>query len=90
VKSNRTMTDILSLAAAERAVVNYVLKQRRSSFAQIAQHTQTSSDDLQPMLDKLVADGFLSKDIDVGNYQIAVRTKPHRPGAEQLWDAISG
>ncbi|MEM8502356.1 MAG: hypothetical protein AAF716_04305 [Cyanobacteria bacterium P01_D01_bin.1] len=86
---SRTMTDILSLADADREIVNWVLKQQRSTLDQISQHTQKSSDDLKLTLTQLVSEGFLSEDAETGNYQIAVRTKPRRPSAEKLWDTIS-
>lgn len=83
------MTDILSLADAEREVVNWVLKQRHSTSAQVSAHTQKPLGEVQPLLDRLVTEGFLAENKDTGNYQIAVRTKPQRPSAEKLWDTIS-
>ncbi|MGC1308573.1 MAG: hypothetical protein WA885_15210 [Phormidesmis sp.] len=83
------MSDILTLEDAERSVVNWVLRQRRSTLAQISQQLQKSPIELCPMLDRLVADGFLSKSAETGRYQISVRTKPQRSGSEHLWDALS-
>lgn len=89
MKQSRTMTDILALAEAERAIVNWVLKQRRSTLTQIAQQVEKSPDELRPILTQLIRDGFISENEETGHYQIAVRTRPHRPGADQLWNAIS-
>ena len=83
------MTDVLALAEPERSVVNWVLKRRRGTLAQIAQQMGKSPDELRPMLQKLIVDGFLLENEETGNYQIAVRTRPQRPGADQLWNAIS-
>lgn len=84
----QTMTDILLLKDAERTVVNWVLRQRRSTLAQISQQVQKSPDELRPMVNQLVAAGFLLENAETGRYQIAVRTRPQRPSAEKLWDAI--
>jgi DNA-binding IclR family transcriptional regulator len=93
MKPSRTMTDVLSLAEAERSVVNYILRQRRSTLSQISQQLEIPTTDLQPLLNRLVSEGFLTEAAETASetaiYQIAVRTRPHRPSAEKLWDALS-
>jgi hypothetical protein len=88
MKSAQTMTDILLLNDAERSVVNWVLRQRRSTLTQIAQQVNKSPDELRPMLHQLVTSGFLWESAETGCYQIAVRTRPQRPSTEPLWNRL--
>ena len=83
------MTDILSLAEAERPVVNWVLRKRRCTLEQISQQIEKSPEELRPILNQLVSAGFLLEDIETEKFRIAVRTKPQRPSTEKLWDALS-
>ncbi len=87
MKSAQTMTDVLLLNDAERSIVNWVLRQRRSTLAQLSAQFRQSPEALSALLDQLVAAGFLLE--TVGQYRVAVRTKPYRPSTEQLWDALT-
>ncbi|ESA38971.1 hypothetical protein N836_29695 [Leptolyngbya sp. Heron Island J] len=88
VKNRRTMIDVLSLADVERSVVHYIMRQRRSTPAQLSHHFKKTVADIQPILNQLVTDGFLSKDLESDSYQIAISSRPQRPSAEKLWDMI--
>ena len=88
-KNSRTMLDVLSLADLERSVVHYIMRQRRSTLAQLSHHFNKTVADIQPLLNQLVIDGFLSKDPKSDRYQISISSRPKRPSAEKLWDIIS-
>ena len=87
-KNRPTMLDVLSLADAERSIVHYVMRQRRSTIAQLSHHFSKTVAEIQPLLHQLVAAGFLSKDLKSDSYQIAISSRPRRPSAEKLWDII--
>lgn len=89
VKNRRTMLDVLSLADVERSLVHYIMRQRRSTLAQLSHHFNKTVADIQPLLNQLVTDGFLLKDPKSDSYQIAISSRPQRPSAEKLWDIIS-
>ena len=86
-KNRPTMLDVLSLADAERSIVHYVMRQRRSTITQLSHHFSKPVAEIQPLLHQLVAAGFLSKDSS-DSYQIAIISRPRRPSAEKLWDII--
>ena len=83
------MIDVLSLADVERSVVYYIIRQRRSTLAQLSHHFNKTVADIQPLINQLVTDGFLSKDPKSDSYQIAIISRPQRLSAEKLWDMIS-
>ena len=89
MKNSRTMIDVLSLADVERSVVYYIIRQQRSTLAQLSHHFNKTVADIQPLINQLVTDGFLSKDPKSDSYQIAIISRSQRLSAEKLWDMIS-
>lgn len=86
----RTMTDLLALADAERTLVNWLLRQRGASLADIVAHTHIESADLQATLDKLIAAGFLifSDDADPALFKPNLVSRKPRTMPEKLWKAL--
>lgn len=89
VNNYRTMLDVLSLADVERSVVYYIMRQRRSTLAQLSYRFNKATEDIQPLPNQLITDGFLSIDPKSDSYQIAIGSRHQRSSAEKLWDSIS-
>ncbi|WP_035990575.1 helix-turn-helix domain-containing protein [Leptolyngbya sp. KIOST-1] len=84
------MTDLLGLADPERTLVNWLVRQRRASLADIVAHTQMEAAAAQALVDKLLAGGFLVVE-DGSNPAIfkpnLVSRKP-RTVPDKLWNAL--
>ncbi|MBE9108628.1 MarR family transcriptional regulator [Nodosilinea sp. LEGE 07298] len=84
------MTDLLGLPDAERTLVNWLVRQRGASLADIVAHTQAEPAAVQNMLDNLLAAGFLTTD-EASNPALfkpnLVSRKP-RTVPDKLWNAL--
>jgi hypothetical protein len=86
----KTMSDLLTLADPERTLVNWLLRQRGASLADIVAYTQTEPAALQAMLDNLTAAGFLSlhDDADPAVFKPNLVSRRPRTMPEKLWKAV--
>ncbi|WP_228052311.1 helix-turn-helix domain-containing protein, partial [Nodosilinea sp. LEGE 07298] len=86
----KLMTDLLGLPDAERTLVNWLVRQRGASLADIVAHTQAEPAAVQNMLDNLLAAGFLTTD-EASNPALfkpnLVSRKP-RTVPDKLWNAL--
>jgi hypothetical protein len=84
------MTDLLTLADPERTLVNWLLRQRGASLADIVAHTQAEPAALQAMLDNLTATGFLilHEDADPAVFKPNLVSRRPRTMPEKLWKAV--
>ncbi|PZV09281.1 MAG: hypothetical protein DCF32_02880 [Leptolyngbya sp.] len=86
----KTMTDLLGLAAPERSLINWLLRQRGASLADIVAHTQAAPATIQTMLGDLTAAGFLTlhNDVDPAVYKPNLVSRKPRILPEKLWKAV--
>lgn len=86
----RTMTDLLALADPERTLVNWLLRQRGASLADILAHTQVEPATMQAMLDTLIAGGFLTVNpaADPAIFKPNLVSRKPRTMPEKLWKAV--
>lgn len=86
----RTMTDLLALADPERSLLNWLLRQRGASLADILAHTQVEAAAVQAMLENLIAGGFLtvSQATDPAVFKPHLVSRRVRTVPEKLWKAV--
>lgn len=86
----KSLTDLLALADPERTLVNWLLRQRGASLADIITYTQAEPVVLQARLDNLVAAGFLTLDGDADRtlYKPSLISRQPRTTPEALWKAV--
>lgn len=96
----KTMTDLLALADPERSLLNWLVRQRRASLADMIAHTQADPAAVQAMVDGLIRDGFLiplEEGARVEGTQVedsSVMFKPNllsrkpRTVPDQIWKAL--
>ncbi|MBE9158463.1 MarR family transcriptional regulator [Nodosilinea sp. LEGE 06152] len=86
----RTMTDLLGLPDPERTLVNWLVRQRGASLADILAHTQTEPAAVQATLDNLLTAGFLTVDeaSDPALFKPNLVSRKPRTLPDQLWNAL--
>ncbi len=84
----RTMTDVLTLAETQRLLVNWILRNREASIDQLSEQLQQNRQTLLPLLEELILDGFIYKDIQNGHYKTTIRTRLNRKVPQKIWDAL--
>ncbi|MBD2113433.1 MULTISPECIES: hypothetical protein [Cyanophyceae] len=86
----KTMTDLLALAEPERTLLNWLLRQRGASLADIMAHTQAEPAAIQAMLDNLMATGFLILHNDAAPPVFKPNLISRKPRAmpEELWESV--
>ncbi|MEA5451458.1 hypothetical protein VB780_22960 [Leptolyngbya sp. CCNP1308] len=84
------MTDLLILADPERALVNWLLRQRGASLADILAHTQAEPATVHATLDNLIAEGFLSvsEATDPAIFKPNLISRRPRTIPDQLWKSV--
>jgi hypothetical protein len=87
----KTMTDLLALADAERTLVNWLVRQRGASLAEIAMQLHHPLEEAEAMVEALIELGFLTADASVEPTVFKPNLVSHRPRAVpgSLWDALS-
>ncbi|WP_017300801.1 MarR family transcriptional regulator [Nodosilinea nodulosa] len=86
----KTMTDLLLLADPERTLVNWLVRQRGASIAEIAVHLGTEPTLVQALLDDLIAAGFVTVDLtsDPAVFKPNLISRKPRTVPDQLWKAL--
>jgi DNA-binding IclR family transcriptional regulator len=84
------MADILTLADPERTLMNWLVRQRAASLADVVAHTQTDSTLAQGRLNALVAAGFLNVDdtADPIIFKLNLVSRQTRSLPDELWQAF--
>ncbi|MGB3309170.1 MAG: helix-turn-helix domain-containing protein [Nodosilinea sp.] len=86
----KTMTDLLGLPDPERTLVNWLVRKRGASLADIVAHTRAEPAAVQAMLNDLLATGFLAVD-DVSGpavFKPNLVSRQPRTVPDRLWNAI--
>ena len=84
----KTMTDLLVLPDSERTLVNWLVRQRGASLADIVAHTQAEPAAVQEMLDKLLTAGFLTVDEASDLFKPNLVSRKPRTVPDKLWNAL--
>ncbi|MGG6238976.1 hypothetical protein ACQ4N7_10075 [Nodosilinea sp. AN01ver1] len=86
----KTMTDLLVLPDAERTLVNWLVRQRGASLADIVAHTQAEPAAVQTTLDNLLSAGFLTVDeaSDPALFKPNLVSRKPRTVPDKLWNAL--
>ncbi|MFQ4138649.1 hypothetical protein PGN35_020280 [Nodosilinea sp. PGN35] len=84
------MTDLLSLADAERTLVNWLVRQRGASFSDLVAHTQLAPATLEATLNELLAAGFLTLDeaAEPPRFKPNLISRKPRTVPDPLWRAL--
>jgi predicted transcriptional regulator len=84
------MTDLLGLPDAERTLVNWLVRQRGASLADIVAHTQAEPAAVQTMLDNLLTAGFLTTDkaSNPALFKPNLVSRKPRTVPDKLWNAL--
>lgn len=90
VAGPKTMTDLLALADPERTLVNWLVRQRGASLADIVAHTQLAPAAAQEMLANLLATGFLTLDeaAEPPKFRPNLISRKPRRVPDRLWNAL--
>ncbi|PSN15417.1 hypothetical protein C7293_07265, partial [filamentous cyanobacterium CCT1] len=84
----KTMADLLVLPDAERTLVNWLVRQRGASLADIVAHTQTEPAAVQAMLDNLLTAGFFTVDEASALFKPNLVSRKPRTLPDKLWNAL--
>lgn len=85
-----SMGDILSLPAAERQIVNWLVRQREATVAQVATQIERSDEIVLELLDRLVKQGFIQYTEIEGErlYRPRLAPKRNRSVPKNIWDKL--
>lgn len=86
----KTMTDLLTLAEPERTLLNWLLRQRGASLADIMAHAQAEPAAIEAMLDNLTTAGFLilHNDADPAVFKPNLVSRQPRTMPDELWKSV--
>lgn len=86
----RTMADLLFLPETERSLMNWLLRQKQATLSEIAAHLNQSESATQPLLNELMAQGFIQiEQGDICCYQPNLMSRKGRSVPTKIWDALS-
>lgn len=85
----RSMADILFLPESERTLLNWLLRQRTATLAEIAEFLGQSEPEAQLLLESFIQAGFVQLvSTDPLVYQPLLKIQKERRVPNQVWDAL--
>jgi len=84
------MLDVMSLPDSQRTVVNWVMRKKQATLAEVVEHTGESETVVQTMLEDLVQQGFLqATEVDgQQHYKTRLGSKPKSKLSQKIWDTL--
>ena len=88
--TQRTMADVLALPDALRQLVTWMMRHDAVTLAEVAAHTGQETAAVHPMLDSLVAQGFVQLQDSAGtpHYRLCLVARRPRQAATNLWTTL--
>lgn len=86
----KTMADLLFLPELERGLMNWLLRQRSASLAEVATYLAETEEIARSHLEKLTTEGFLqSTEAEGGlSYQPCLASRRGRQVPSNIWNAL--
>ncbi len=88
--AQKTMTDLLALPDSERTLMNWLVRRRQASFAELLDRVGGDAETLKGMIERLISAGFLTADGDSGEsvFKPNLVSRKTRTLPNQVWDAL--
>lgn len=89
-RPTRTMADLLFLPETERGLMNWLLRQKSASLAEVAAQLMQDEAIAQTALDELIAQGFV-RSVEINSqmqYQPCLTSRRGRQVSTNIWNAL--